>query len=1711
MLLIEKRNNKIIILLLIILCSLVKSNDSLDDKFYFQLYPSDNEEKPYLFHAYTPNSQIITINSTEGENCNIIENKKVNEYPIKGISSVAIYNQKLLIKTCFGPNKIVEIINENKETFSPENNNFFGSRTNLNNIKYCYTTTIVNPKEKNKIIIMTYWTEFKISNGKEKYTHKYILFDPITKRFSEEKILTVYSNFIQNFIIDPNFYAKSCTTFRNVDIYCSISLNSSISYANTFIIDTNKLDTSDPQIRFVLSTTDYGNNIYQNPISINIQVHDLILGWLFDAFLTEYHNKEENKTILVSSLFRKNIYTSFIYISDKKQKYYGINIEDDYIDQNLFNHLLPNKNDLIIIYTMKTGNKMSLVMSKFNLTNSMTYHKKFKEYALSNYLRDDICSNPKYIQSIFVNSFINYNDEDKKTIRNNGSNKYYKYQKDIVTFIACEDEQKNVFYESKKIIMPQCLDVLDKLNNKDNHVIKFKQGENNITLDIFNDPNLISLRNVTIEFLPIDYKNIPFIIMIKTDKTNLTYINCSYTNVIRNPTHIRIFRTINFKSKDPLAIPYRLKQTSSNGDVLTCHLSSDLCKFELMLKNEGESDCNCDYCVMCDSNSLCIQCDSEIGGILLDEKNNRCICDKDKGFQLYPKSFDSEIMCICEEDYSFYKNISICMPNSILKNGSYCVERIDEVSLIPIYDDHCSENCTFENGILICKNNITIDPSVPSLPKDDICFNKTKNIWFEIEDKKFYYAKINNCVYIYHNNSLFFYSNKNDCLFNNNHFINYSYISECLNNSEINEEKDYKNIINNSTEYDPNEEKVVISKEIGNFNFHLVNKQKDIHYSELQISKECEKILKSDYIIDDDLNLLIFKVDIKRNDTISRQVEYNIYNPMPNKIYQKLDLSKCSPDKLRILTESNENLNINEANILSPSDWNELQIQFIEELYFNHSINIFSQNESFYNDVCFKYTTSFKTDIYIQNRREKYYIKESLCQSDCNFIGIKEYNKIKCKCGLKLMPMNPESISFTKKYNNSLFKKNIAPNIKVLKCAKEAFKTPSFGFFLTLILFVLFVLSFLLRIKKGEQFNNTFKELNNQINQFSEKNLKPIEEKDEEELEHLFKKNNTENKNLEEVKDKGQDNNILGKTNKRSIKNNSHKTDQFSNIDDKNNEENIENKDNIDNEGKIGEKSQNNNKISVINLNNNKNLENENNKSKDLISKNSIEKKNQENEEEEDEKEEKIEIAKKKKKGKKKKKKGKTEKAKEEEKTNSSETNKVKGRKKSKSKKKIMESNIIISDSQSKEEIEKIHKKENDKISQHTEGLEVKNHQKNGVYDNDENSFIFGGVNIEDSMDKKYEESQNDEIKDEVENKEVDNNLIENDDPDMEYDKPENENNQKKQKKNKKNNYPSNPPKNSNSEGNNNNSFQNHTSFISGKVNIPNDNIIDVKGNDSDRMKVNSENNEMSNNNLINYNDYILDQMDYETAQKFDTRGFLKILFSMIKNNSTILFANPFDKNDLYTKASVIILTLSFFLFINLLLMFDSSILHLYTDRDPILKEKFNVKYFIINTLIPFLFYIPISSFLKQNTSIKEFIYYKNFQVSQIEGNANLREGQKSLEFHDITTDNSKFKNEKEDSAKLLFIGGCIFLLFNWYAVTCFCGIYENSEDCLIINTVVSIISSIILSIILFIISASLRSYSLSNKKKIIYYISSFLNPIFYMYDNVRIKKEKSN
>ena len=131
-----------------------------EDKCYFQLYPSEDRDKPYQFHIFNLNSEFATINSTDGENMKFISTVKRAETPIKHLSSVIKYNNRFLIKTCFGPNKIVEIIDENNgQSYTPDNIYFKNVQNNLEGIEYCYSTVLQSPFKYNEYVIVTYWNE----------------------------------------------------------------------------------------------------------------------------------------------------------------------------------------------------------------------------------------------------------------------------------------------------------------------------------------------------------------------------------------------------------------------------------------------------------------------------------------------------------------------------------------------------------------------------------------------------------------------------------------------------------------------------------------------------------------------------------------------------------------------------------------------------------------------------------------------------------------------------------------------------------------------------------------------------------------------------------------------------------------------------------------------------------------------------------------------------------------------------------------------------------------------------------------------------------------------------------------------------------------------------------------------------------------------------------------------------------------------------------------------------------------------------------------------------------------------------------------------------------------------------------------------------------------------------------------------------------------
>ena len=1016
------------ILLLNILFNVYNSQES--DNF-FLLYPSEDKNKPYQLHLYNSESEISIINSTEEENMKFISKTKTNNKPIKHLSSVFKYNDKFLIKTCFSPNKIIEIIDENGQSFTPTNN------ADLSNIKFCYSGILKNLYTINEYFIITYWTESISTNGKETYYHKLITFNMSEKTFSEVKDLD--NKF--------NFYAESCTTLGYKYIYCTIDSSFSLlSKLYDFTIDSNNIFSSSPKISTSFVVAIFSDSMYHKPIGISKETYTLT-GKTANYFLTEYHDESSDKTRLVTSLYIDKYSTSFILKLDTLGIYHGINIEDDYIEPNLFNHLLTYNNEIMIIYIMKGAEgKNLLLLNQYGYSQSLKLQTNFNKYSLSNYLREDICDNPKYMQSIFISSFINYDANDREIIKSNTKSKYYKYQKDIGIVISCAKDNGDIFYEAKKIVLPQCLNILESINYKSD-LFTYKQDASVIKLDIKNNPNLKSLRNVEIQFLDSNIYNRIIIVQAIKNGSRQT-INKATT--VYNIDEIDIFRTINYKKGKTYQIPYRIKQTGFSGISSTCHLTSDVCYIETYYEGEKEDDDECpvNHCNECDDKK-CIECNANIIGIQLDKDKNLCTCDETHGFNKEP---NLEInLCTCKEGYSFYQNIKTCLNDTILNNGTYCISEQDERSLINIYDKISNETIVnYDNGLLYC-----------SKTQAESC---NLEIWFKMGRYVFYWGKIDKCIYIIYNHEIIIYSNKNECQYKNFDYRN------CF-NLNINNKEEYDLAMNNAYEYIPDSNTSSFYKAEDKISFYILNEYNMNKFSSVQLSKACMDKVKQVYNID---SILIFVVNIKKSNIISTQVEYGFYNSAPEHMNEKLNMSICSNGRLlaNLATKRQMQYNyydiydmdIDEIIINAQIDWPVKYRKSIDELYIKRGIDIFNSSNSFFNDVCYKFTTPEGTDIFLEDRKKRYFINEPLCESNCVQLGYDIMSeRAICKCKMKEEPDNYENVTFVLDLDDNFKETFRAPNLQVLKCFfNNKLKWINGGFFLGLILIIIYSILFII-------------------------------------------------------------------------------------------------------------------------------------------------------------------------------------------------------------------------------------------------------------------------------------------------------------------------------------------------------------------------------------------------------------------------------------------------------------------------------------------------------------------------------------------------------------------------------------------------------------------------------------------------------------------------
>ena len=1088
-----------------------------EDKYYFQLSPSEKKDEPNLYTIYKLNSENLILNTTEGENPKIISTVQTSTTPIKELSSIIKFQDKFLIKTCFGPDKILEIIDEKGQIFTPQNDYFTKVKSNLENIKYCYSTTVMHPVTIKDFLIYTYWTESTVINSNEAYSHKFILFHTVEKTFSDVFDLDTEKN---------NFYAQSCTTLGNLYIYCTISSSLALSKKYHFSIDSSYSFAKTKQIKMISILARFSNSIYHKPIGIFKQTYTKT-GKTAHYFLTEYHDNETNKTRLMTSVYINYYLMSFILRFEGLGIYYGINIEDLYVEPNLFNHLLPNNEELLIIYISKGANgKNNLLLNRYDYNQSLQVQSKFDKYTLSNYLRDDICANPKYMQSMFITSFISYDENDKQTIQLSPEGTYYKFQKDIGTIIACAEEDGTVSYDIKKIPIPQCLNILDQLNGKSKSLFLSPDNES-LLLDIKNNPNLKSLRNVEIEFLDSNIYNNIFIVQIKKNGERLSPITKSQT--VNNIDSIEFIPTTNYKKGKTYQIPYRIKQTGFNGISSTCHLTSDICYFEIyykietgeeseIIQIEEEDDCTVAYCKECENNE-CIECDESIIGIKLNKKKNQCVCDEDNGFDKEPNTNLS--MCLCKQEYSFYQDISTCLPDFILNSGDYCITGQDEKSLIYIYDKvPIGMTKYYKDGLPYCKT-----------PQVEECITET---WFKMGKYKFNYAKIDKCVYILFNDSIIMYSNMSDC-----EYKYYDY-KNCL-NLNINNEEEYYAALKNAYEYIPVDNHTSLNITIDdNVRFYILNEYTKKKISSVQLSNSCIKKVKEENNLQ---SLLIFVANIKKPNIMSTQVEYSFYNPVPEYIYKELDISICyakeKPNEINMtdlaleegeeeeeeneeeirrrlqlkseeknVEENKYDINIDEVIINVQINWTDENLKTIKELYIDRDINIFNAKDDFYNDVCNRFTSPEKTDVYLQDRREKYFITGSICESKCIQIDYDiETSRAVCKCKIKESPDNFENVTFAPNDLEDHFKKKYKlPNLKVMKCIFRADWKMNGGQIFALLLIIAFITLNCCRYYHIVDLNKEKKNINNNIESHNQNILESPDEENKNMYNKRYKK-----------------------------------------------------------------------------------------------------------------------------------------------------------------------------------------------------------------------------------------------------------------------------------------------------------------------------------------------------------------------------------------------------------------------------------------------------------------------------------------------------------------------------------------------------------------------------------------------------------------------------
>ena len=231
------------------------------------------------------------------------------------------------------------------------------------------------------------------------------------------------------------------------------------------------------------------------------------------------------------------------------------------------------------------------------------------------------------------------------------------------------------------------------------------------------------------------------------------------------------------------------------------------------------------------------------------------------------------------------------------------------------------------------------------------------------------------------------------------------------------------------------------------------------------------------------------------------------------------------------------------------------------------------------------------------------------------------------------------------------------------------------------------------------------------------------------------------------------------------------------------------------------------------------------------------------------------------------------------------------------------------------------------------------------------------------------------------------------------------------------------------------------------------------------RFEENRTQNNISKNNMNNYNDEELNTLSYESALLLDKRTYCQYYCSLLRKRHLLLFTfvKVKDYNLVSVKMSLFIISFSLYFMINTFFFTDETMNIIFIENG-----KYNLTYQIPQIVYSCL----ISSFI----------------------NAILRA--LSLSEKDILS----VKNEKKPSnivKRIIYIKKCLkikssifyfisflLIIFFWYFMSSFCAVFKNTQIILIKDTILSFGLSMFLQFGLYLIPGIFRIVALRAKNK---------------------------